>query len=134
MIHAISLNKDGLETAIQILSEVVMRPQFQEEEILATQQAVAFELENIHMNPNKEMRMMEMVHTVSKCVLCSELSPRYLGMAVSIYKYNRIIITPSSASVSAGLIYNTLGCRTTETIFQSVLASEDQKLMDPSLH
>ena len=64
MIHAISLQKDGLETATDILSQVVLKPKFTDSEILDSQQAVAFELENLHMNPNKELMMMELIHAV----------------------------------------------------------------------
>ena len=67
MIHAISLQKGGLETATDILSQVVLQPKFSDSEMLYSQQAVAFELENVHMNPNKEFHMMELIHAV-RCI------------------------------------------------------------------
>lgn len=65
MIHAVSLQKAGLETATELLSQVVLHPNYTDEEIAQTHQAVVFELENLHMNPNKEFMMMEMIHAVS---------------------------------------------------------------------
>ena len=75
MIHAISLQKDGLETATDILSQVVLKPKFTDSEILDSQQAVAFELENLHMNPNKELMMMELIHAVRTSYLYLVASP-----------------------------------------------------------
>lgn len=65
MIHAISLQKEGLEAAVELLSQVVYKPIFSQSEMEYTQQAIAFELENLDMNPNKEFIMMEMIHAVS---------------------------------------------------------------------
>jgi len=59
MIHAVSLQKEGLEAATELLS-------FSAEEVAMTQQIVAFELENLHMSPNKELQMMELIHAVCR--------------------------------------------------------------------
>lgn len=64
MIHAVSLQKAGLETATELLSQAVLHPHITDDEISYTQQAIAFELESLHMNPNKEFIMMEMIHAV----------------------------------------------------------------------
>ncbi|XP_067944703.1 mitochondrial-processing peptidase subunit alpha-like [Watersipora subatra] len=65
MIHAISLQKAGLDTAVEILSEVVLRPCFTEEEVEQSRQAIDFELETLSMNPNKEIQMMELIHAAA---------------------------------------------------------------------
>lgn len=65
MIHAVSLQKEGLEAATELLSQVVLHPKFSAEEVAMTQQIVAFELENLHMSPNKELQMMELIHAAA---------------------------------------------------------------------
>ena len=48
-----------------MLAEVVLRPQLKPEEVDLARQAVLFELESLHMRPEQEPILMDMIHAVS---------------------------------------------------------------------
>ena len=49
----------------KVLGEVVMRPQLKIEEVDMARQAVQFELESLHMRPEQEPILMDMIHAAA---------------------------------------------------------------------
>lgn len=49
----------------KVLSEVVLRPQLREEEIELARQTILFELESLHMRPEQEPLLMDMIHAAA---------------------------------------------------------------------
>ncbi|XP_074601211.1 mitochondrial-processing peptidase subunit alpha [Brevipalpus obovatus] len=62
MIYAASVDVQGLEAAIKIISETTMRPNFLEEEISIAKQTLNFELQDIFMRAEQEMTLLELIH------------------------------------------------------------------------
>lgn len=62
MIYAASIDSRGLESAIKIISEVTMRPNFTEEEMNSARQTLKFELDHIYRKPEQEQTLMELIH------------------------------------------------------------------------
>ncbi|XP_060569343.1 mitochondrial-processing peptidase subunit alpha-like [Ruditapes philippinarum] len=61
MIYAMSLEREGLPEALDILSDVVYQPVIGDEEIEMARQAIGFELESLRMNPDPTALMVEMI-------------------------------------------------------------------------
>lgn len=55
----------GLNDVIQLLAEATLRPQITPEEVDGARQAIHFELETLHMRPEQETILMDMIHAVS---------------------------------------------------------------------
>lgn len=55
----------GLNDVIQLLAEATLRPQITPEEVDGAKQAIHFELETLHMRPEQETILMDMIHAVS---------------------------------------------------------------------
>jgi len=64
-IYAASAYTSGLDDIVQLLGEVVLRPQITPEEIDAARQAISFELEMLGMRPEQETLLMDMVHAAA---------------------------------------------------------------------
>ncbi|GFR68364.1 mitochondrial-processing peptidase subunit alpha, partial [Elysia marginata] len=62
LVYAASARTSGLDIVMKILSDVVLRPTFPEEQMDDTRQAIQFEIEAMHMDPNPELLLMEMIH------------------------------------------------------------------------
>lgn len=61
-IYAASADTRGLDQVTKVLSEVVLRPQLKPDEVDLARQAVLFELESLHMRPEQEPILMDMIH------------------------------------------------------------------------
>lgn len=61
-IYAASADTRGLDQVTKVLAEVVLRPQLKQEEVDMARQAVLFELESLHMRPEQEPILMDMIH------------------------------------------------------------------------
>lgn len=59
-----------MESVTKVLAEVVLRPQLKTEEVDLAKQAVLFELESLHMRPEQEPILMDMIHAVGILYLC----------------------------------------------------------------
>ncbi|XP_070492848.1 mitochondrial-processing peptidase subunit alpha [Chironomus tepperi] len=64
-IYAASADSRGLDQVTKVLGEVVMRPQLKSEEVDMARQAVLFELESLHMRPEQEPILMDMIHAAA---------------------------------------------------------------------
>lgn len=64
-IYAASADSRGLDKVTAVLAEVVMRPKLKQEEIENARQAVLFELESLHMRPEQEPILMDMIHAAA---------------------------------------------------------------------
>lgn len=64
-IYAASADSRGLDEVTKVLAEVVLRPQIKPEEVDMARQAVLFELESLHMRPEQEPILMDMIHAAA---------------------------------------------------------------------
>lgn len=79
MIYAVSVVNDHLETAVDLLGEAVLRPNFTEEEVRETASMISFELEDIAMDPERKTILTEMVHEAAygrSCLGYPKICPR----------------------------------------------------------
>ncbi|XP_062606043.1 mitochondrial-processing peptidase subunit alpha-like [Saccostrea cucullata] len=65
LIYAMSIETEGLEKGLDILSEVAMRPVITDEQIDYCKMAVAFDLENIESSPQPDVLMTELIHAAA---------------------------------------------------------------------
>lgn len=63
-IYAASAYSSGLNDVVQMLSEATLRPQITPEEVDGARQAISFEWETLHMRPEQETLLMDMIHQV----------------------------------------------------------------------
>lgn len=61
-IYAASAYTSGLSDVIELLGEVVLRPQITDQEVEHAQQAIQFELETLAMRPEQDVQLMDMIH------------------------------------------------------------------------
>ncbi|KAH1013098.1 hypothetical protein HUJ05_012142 [Dendroctonus ponderosae] len=64
-IYAASAYTTGLNDVIQLLAEATLRPQITPEEVDGAKQAIHFELETLHMRPEQETILMDMIHAAT---------------------------------------------------------------------
>ncbi|XP_043238615.1 mitochondrial-processing peptidase subunit alpha-like [Amphibalanus amphitrite] len=64
-IHAASAEARHVDGVVDLLSDVVLRPLFTEDEMQMTRMMIQYELEDIERNPNKEAQLMEMIHAAA---------------------------------------------------------------------
>lgn len=64
-IYAASADSRGLDQVTKVLSEVVLRPQLKVDEVDMARQSVLFELESLHMRPEQEPILMDMIHAAA---------------------------------------------------------------------
>ena len=64
-IYAASVDSRGLDTAIEILGDVVLRPVITEEELDATKAAISYEIEDAGLNPMQEAFSVEAIHAAA---------------------------------------------------------------------
>ncbi|XP_003743034.1 mitochondrial-processing peptidase subunit alpha [Galendromus occidentalis] len=62
MIYAASADPRGLDSVIELLSEVTLRPQVTDEELFFARQAIECELRDADMKPDQETLLTEMIH------------------------------------------------------------------------
>ncbi|XP_066222809.1 mitochondrial-processing peptidase subunit alpha isoform X1 [Saccopteryx leptura] len=60
--YAVSAASSGLDTVVGLLADVVLHPRLTEEEIEMARMTVQFELEDLHMRPDPEPLLTEMIH------------------------------------------------------------------------
>ncbi|XP_005089371.2 mitochondrial-processing peptidase subunit alpha [Aplysia californica] len=65
LVYAASTRTDGLQRVMNVLSDVVLRPEFPEHQLEDARQAIRFEIEAMNMDPNPEQLLMEMVHAAA---------------------------------------------------------------------
>jgi len=66
IVYAASARTDGLAKVMDILSDVVLRPEFPDHQMEETRMGIGFELENMHTDPFQTDRLlMEMIHTAA---------------------------------------------------------------------
>jgi len=67
-LYAASVDSRGLEPTVEILGEVVLRPQFSPEELEMCEMTIRYELEDIAMRPDQEPLLVEKIHAAAfKC-------------------------------------------------------------------
>ncbi|XP_068968484.1 mitochondrial-processing peptidase subunit alpha [Bombus flavifrons] len=64
-VYAASAERRGLDTVLQILGDIVLRPQITEDEINAARQMIRFELESLLTRPEQEPILMDMIHAAA---------------------------------------------------------------------
>ncbi|KAK4337218.1 hypothetical protein RND71_043317 [Anisodus tanguticus] len=65
LIYAASIDSRNVESILNILSEVVLRPQITDNDLDIAKQIVNFELQDIDMRPDQETVLMEMIHAAA---------------------------------------------------------------------
>ncbi|XP_071096614.1 mitochondrial-processing peptidase subunit alpha-like isoform X1 [Haliotis cracherodii] len=65
LIYAASAETTGLPAVMNILSEVVLRPNITDNELEDSRVAISFELENLNMQPDPEPLLMELIHAAA---------------------------------------------------------------------
>lgn len=65
IIYAVSVINEHLETAVDLLSEAVLRPQLQDHEVEETASRIAFELQDMAYDPERKTQLAEMVHAAA---------------------------------------------------------------------
>ena len=64
-VYAASAERHGLDTVVQILGDIVLRPQITHEEINTARQMIRFELESLLTRPEQEPILMDMIHAAA---------------------------------------------------------------------
>lgn len=64
-IYAASAYTNGLDDVVNLLGEVVLRPQITNDEVNSARQSIGFELEMLNMRPEQETLLMDMIHAVN---------------------------------------------------------------------
>eukprot|EP00095_Tigriopus_kingsejongensis_P010365 maker-scaffold2236_size18378-snap-gene-0.7 protein:Tk10365 transcript:maker-scaffold2236_size18378-snap-gene-0.7-mRNA-1 annotation:"mitochondrial processing peptidase alpha" len=64
-LYAASVDLKGLDTTVEILGDVVLRPNITDEELEYTRMAVQFEVEDAGMRPDQEPLMLEAIHSAA---------------------------------------------------------------------
>lgn len=65
LIYAASIDSRAIETIVNLLSEVVLRPRITDEEVKLAQQAIKFELDDINIKPDQEPLILEQIHAAA---------------------------------------------------------------------
>ncbi|CAL1544137.1 unnamed protein product [Lymnaea stagnalis] len=65
LVYAASARSNGLDVVMNILSDVVLRPLYPDEQMEDARQAIKFEIEAMHMDPNPEHLLVEMIHAAA---------------------------------------------------------------------
>lgn len=65
MVYAVSVINGHLETSVDLLGEVVLRPHFTEDELRETANRISFELEDMSLDPERKVQLGEMIHAAA---------------------------------------------------------------------
>ena len=65
LIYAASIDTKGVETIVDVLSEVILHPQVSQQELEMVRQTISFELEDINRKPDQEMILLENIHAAA---------------------------------------------------------------------
>jgi len=64
-IYAVSIERNALNAAVQILGDVVLRPKLTDKEIEDARYSISFELEDLDIQPQQEPLLLEMIHAAA---------------------------------------------------------------------
>lgn len=64
-VYAASAERHGLNTVVQILADIVLRPLITNDEVCAARQMIQFELESLLTRPEQEPILMDMIHAAA---------------------------------------------------------------------
>jgi len=64
-LYAASIDRRGLEATLEILGDVVLRPQIRDDELDMVRQAIRYEIEDAEMNPTQEVFGVEGIHAAA---------------------------------------------------------------------
>ncbi|XP_054008152.1 mitochondrial-processing peptidase subunit alpha [Hylaeus anthracinus] len=105
-VYAASAERHGLDTVVQILGDIVLRPQITQEEVSAARQMIRFELESLLTRPEQEPILMDMIHaaayrnnTLGLPKICPEENVDRIDRKV-LFEYLRNHYTPSRMVVA----------------------------------
>lgn len=65
MIYAVSAMNQHLETAVDLLGETVLRPQFTQDEVNETASRISFDIQDISMDPQRSIKNNELIHAAA---------------------------------------------------------------------
>lgn len=65
MVYAVSVANGHLDSAVDLLGEVVLRPKFTDAEIADTANRIAFELQDMSYDPERKTQLVEMLHAAA---------------------------------------------------------------------
>ncbi|XP_074654368.1 mitochondrial-processing peptidase subunit alpha-like [Tubulanus polymorphus] len=65
LLYAVSAERKGLASMVNLLSEVILTPKITEDELQMTRAAIGFELESMDMQPDPEPILLEMIHAAA---------------------------------------------------------------------
>lgn len=88
MIYAVSVANEHLSTAVDLLGEAVLRPQFTDDEIKDTANRISFELQDMSYDPERKVQLTEMIHSAA-------YGPNTLGLPKTCPVENLDKINPS---------------------------------------
>lgn len=101
LIYAASIDSRGLATIVNILSEVVLRPQITNEDLDIARKVISFELQDIELRPDQETVLMELIHaaafrgnTLGLPKICPEENISQISREL-IYSYMKLYHDPS---------------------------------------
>lgn len=93
MIYGISVETTGLRLAVDILADVVLRPEITDEQMEMIRTTIAYELEDVNVNPNPDGLLQEFIHaaafrgnTLGLPRICPEENVNKIGKDL-IYRY-----------------------------------------------
>jgi processing peptidase subunit alpha len=99
-LYAASVDSRGLEATVEILGDVVLRPQITDDELELTRLAISYELEDANMRPDQDPLLVEAIHaaafsgnTLGLAKLCPEANLEAIGRQ-TILSYMRSYHTP----------------------------------------
>ena len=64
-LYAASVDSRGLEATVDILGEVVLRPELNDEELDSARMAIRYEIEDANMRPDQEPLLVEAIHAAA---------------------------------------------------------------------
>ncbi|XP_076627484.1 mitochondrial-processing peptidase subunit alpha isoform X1 [Colletes latitarsis] len=105
-IYAASAERHGLDTVVQILGDIVLRPQITVDEVAAARQMIRFELESLLTRPEQEPILMDMIHaaayrnnTLGLPKICPEENIDHIDRKI-LFEYLKNHYTPSRMVVA----------------------------------
>ncbi|KAK3586726.1 hypothetical protein CHS0354_017524 [Potamilus streckersoni] len=140
LVYAMSAETHGLPTVLEILSEVVLRPEFTDQELEDARTAIGFELEALKMNPNPEPLLMEMIHraaykdnTLGLPKFCPTENLQSINRSV-LYTYSKHFHSPERMVLAGVGVEHEKLVKLAEEIFlrKTPIWEENKKIIDPS--
>ncbi|XP_076653914.1 mitochondrial-processing peptidase subunit alpha [Halictus rubicundus] len=105
-VYAASAERQGLDTVVQILGDISLRPKITEEELNLARQMIRFELESLLTRPEQEPILMDMIHaaayrsnTLGLPKICPEENIDYIDRKI-LFQYMKNHHTPNRMVVA----------------------------------